>query len=391
MKITGKIGIAGPISTEPLIEYLNLCKVQHVPSGLGGSLVVHVVGELLRRGHEVSVYSLDSTIESSIILEGDNLTIFYGPWRLGKRMRDMFKAERAYLKEAILKDDPAFVHAYWTYEYAMAALASGKPNLITCQDSAFRVVGFNKDLYRFGRLLMNLYVLRKAARLTAVSPYTREAVKPFARGSITVVPNGIQDEIFHKDRDKMLNTSCPTVATILNGWGKRKNPKLAIKAFSLLKKRVPGTRLLMFGYGFEDGGPAEEWARSGKIREGIEFIGPVPYCRLMQQLDERKVDVLLHPALEETFGMVLIEAMAKRIPVIGGVESGGVPWVLSNGAAGLLVDVTSPEEIAEAMFRLVSDRALWTRYSEAGYESVRKRFHIEVVVDQYEELYQQLV
>jgi len=386
-----KIGIAGPIATKPLVKNLNESKIQDVPPGLGGYSVVPIVDELLLRGHEVTVFSLDRTINREVCLKGDNLTLLYGPFRSAKRMRDFFQIERTYLKQAILRNDCQFVHAHWTYEYAMAAIASGKPHLITCRDSAIHILRFNKDPYRFGRLLMNLYVLRKATRLSAVSEHIKKAIKPFARAPIAIVPNGIIDQAFYKDNNKVLDLSRPIVATVLNGWGRLKNSKSAIIAFSLLKKRVPAVNLIMFGNGFEPYGPAREWAKKKRIEEGIAFIGPLAYDELMQAFDENGIHVLLHPSLEESFGMVLIEALAKRIPVIGGVKSGGVPWVLDNGSAGLLVDVTSPDEMADAMFRLISDSNLWKKSSENGYESVRKRFHIKIVVDQYEELYKQLV
>lgn len=147
-----RIGIAAPIATEPLIDYLDLDKdARDIPPGLGGYSVVQIVKELLRRDHQVSVYSLDITVEKEACLKGDNLTISYGPYRSRKRMRDLFRVERMYIKEAIIRSNTPFVHAHWTYEFAMGALASGKPCLVTCRDSAFHILWLKRDLCRFGR------------------------------------------------------------------------------------------------------------------------------------------------------------------------------------------------------------------------------------------------
>jgi len=50
--------------------------------------------------------------------------------------------------------------------------------------------------------------------------------------------------------------------------------------------------------------------------------------------------------------MSLLEAMHAGVPIVGGMHSGGVPWVLANGDAGILVDIRKPPEIARGISRL---------------------------------------
>ena len=85
-------------------------------------------------------------------------------------------------------------------------------------------------------------------------------------------------------------------------------------------------------------------------------------------------DVLVHPALEESFRYTLIEAASVGTPVIGGVASGAVQWVLADGASGLLVDVTSPDRIAAAMRSLVSHPVRWSRLRLDAFEAGRQQF-----------------
>jgi len=89
--------------------------------------------------------------------------------------------------------------------------------------------------------------------------------------------------------------------------------------------------------------------------------------------------------------MVIIEALAKTIPVIGGENSGGVPWTLSFGEVGLLVDVRSPGKVAAAMLKLAQDSQLCQRLSETGYRKARAHFSIEAVTDAYERKYEEIV
>jgi glycosyltransferase involved in cell wall biosynthesis len=103
-----------------------------------------------------------------------------------------------------------------------------------------------------------------------------------------------------------------------------------------------------------------------------------------------EVDVLVHPSLVEAQPMALIEAMVRGIPVIGGESSGGVPWTLDHGRAGRLVDVRSPEAVAQAMLEFAADPELRQGYAERGLALARQRFHIVSVADAYQAVYAQL-
>jgi glycosyltransferase involved in cell wall biosynthesis len=178
-------------------------------------------------------------------------------------------------------------------------------------------------------------------------------------------------------------------ATALGGWGRLKNGGAAIEAFAIVRKVLPGVKMLMFGGGYSANGPAAAWARERGWDRGIEFRGQVPYSDIIDLL-ARRVDVLVHPSLEEAHPMPLIEAMSLGIPAIGGSAVGGVPWTLGDGEYGVLVDVRSPDQIASAMIRLVQDEEGRIELGAAARKSTKHRFHIEQIADQYEAIYAQL-
>jgi glycosyltransferase involved in cell wall biosynthesis len=74
-----------------------------------------------------------------------------------------------------------------------------------------------------------------------------------------------------------------------------------------------------------------------------------------------------------------------RIPVIGGLRSGGVPWALAYGRAGLLVDVTSPAAIAQGMRAMMQDAELRGTLARSGRERALKEFRLEEVARKYEQ------
>jgi glycosyltransferase involved in cell wall biosynthesis len=179
-------------------------------------------------------------------------------------------------------------------------------------------------------------------------------------------------------------------ATVLSGWSGLKNSELAIQAFALVHKKQPHSKLIMFGAGHGVNEVGEQWARAQGIQEGVEFAGLLPYSQLIERLCN-EVDILVHPALEEAQPMSLIEAMATGIPVIGGQSSGGVPWTLDDGKAGILVDITQPEQIAAAMLKLAEDSTERQRVGQAGLALAKQRFHIRVVADAYLQAYQDIL
>jgi glycosyltransferase involved in cell wall biosynthesis len=78
------------------------------------------------------------------------------------------------------------------------------------------------------------------------------------------------------------------------------------------------------------------------LHRNIELGGFVSPRELKGKLS--KMSILLHPALEESFGMAVAEAMALGLPVVAGVEAGGLPWLLDEGKAGFLTDVRDPKK-----------------------------------------------
>ena len=70
--------------------------------------------------------------------------------------------------------------------------------------------------------------------------------------------------------------------------------------------------MYMYGYDFEEGGPAWQWALSRGLSRNIEFCGFLPRHELQRKLS--KMSILLHPALEEACPMAILESMALGFP-----------------------------------------------------------------------------
>lgn len=394
-----KIGIAGPISTESIARFVD-ADVGMLPVGYRGApLLGTLIGELLARGHRVSAYTtsadLPLDLKQPVVAAGKQFKIYYAPQRkhslrmngrhLG-RIVDFFGLERQYLDQAIRMDAPDVVHAHWAYEFALAAIASGRPHVVTCHDAPLKVLKFMPNLYRFGRYLMARKVMATASALTTVSPYMRDLI---GRDEVSVIPNPLPPAVAQQkfDAHRKIDCAAPVVVMVANGWGKLKNAAAGMLAFAELRTTLAGARLKLFGSDFGVGEAAHCWAVANKVDAGVEFVGKLPYETLLREI--AKGDVLLHPSLEESFGMVVAEAMALGVPVVGGRASGAVPWVVGEG--GVVVDVTNVDAIVKALKQIVSDSKNWQRLRAEACQASQRRFGPNVVADAYERLYRQQI
>lgn len=96
--------------------------------------------------------------------------------------------------------------------------------------------------------------------------------------------------------------------------------------------------------------------------------------------------VAVLPSLREAQGISILEAMARRRPVVASA-AGGIPEVITDGVDGVLVPPADPDALAHAIGRLLADRVLRERIGEAGYRTVAERFSIDAQVKRIEAVY----
>jgi glycosyltransferase involved in cell wall biosynthesis len=387
------IAIAAPIATADLLIGLDPDVRNAFPQGRAEApLISHLILELLRQGHRVLAITTDRMLDDDqppFMYEQGNLTYVVVPSRQrifrpnGKRpgrTSDFFRFERKHILAVLQHYKPTVVHAHWTYEFAMAALAYDPNALITVHDNARLILKYIPTLERLFMLGMARYVFRKGRRFTAVSPYTAQSVQPWTAAPIQVVPNPVMTPVL----DEVVRPSHPVIAMAANGWALHKNLETALLAFKQIQQRHPSAVFLGYGTAFELGKQADDFCRTHAI-PNVHLLGLTPHQAMLQGIAQS--NLVLHTSLEESFGMVPAEAMACGVPVVAGQHSGAVPWVVGDG--GLLVDVTDATAIATAVDRLLTDPSLAQSLSQKARTNVASRFDLKHVTDQYMALYEQ--
>ena len=403
-----KIVVTGQADIRQLARYLD--EGQDIPPGNGGVPPIHEIRMLIEHGHEVVLVTLDSTISSEVVLRGEQLTVFVGPCRHDHAVRDLFRRERKYLATTIRAVDPDVVHAHWTYEYALGALDSGCPIVVTIHDAPLRVLRWNLPRHGHGHIagrlaqtshwafkaFMAWRVARRSRFNIAVSPHTRDHFKRIlrCRGSVEVIPNLMNPDVW-----KDLQTPGPaipppanpsfTCAAVLGTWGQLKNGKTLLEAFALVRDSGTESRLLLVGGDYGPRGIAARWARRHNLAAGVEFVGLITNLEVADLLES--ADLLTHPSREEACGMVIAEAQLASTAVIGGFSSGGVAWTLDYGVAGVLVDIESAEQLAGAIVALADDPVYRDELARAGHALAMRRYEPEAITTRIEESLQRCI
>jgi phosphatidylinositol alpha-mannosyltransferase len=154
-----------------------------------------------------------------------------------------------------------------------------------------------------------------------------------------------------------------------------------LAALPALVERFGEIEILIVGRGDED----ELREQAGDLAGHLRFLGQVDDATKASAL--RSADVYCAPNTGgESFGIVLVEAMAAGTPVVAS-NLDAFRRVLEDGAAGLLVPVEDPGALAEALVTVLTDDALRAGYVAAASEAVRQ-YDWQVVADDITMVYE---
>jgi glycosyltransferase involved in cell wall biosynthesis len=102
------------------------------------------------------------------------------------------------------------------------------------------------------------------------------------------------------------------------------------------------------------------------------------------------MDIFLLPTRDETFGIVLLEAMAAGLPVVAS-RVGGIPEIVSSDEVGWLVPSDDPSAVTGKLAELMRDRDLRVRFGEKARKSLIGHFDLQTHGMRLHEIYQDLL
>lgn len=223
-------------------------------------------------------------------------------------------------------------------------------------------------------------VMRYLHVYTAVSDSGAEYVAGLTDEPITIIPNGIDLKKYHKVTAK--KKSQTKTILYVGRLERRKGVKYLLQAYQLLAQDNPDIKLVIAG----DGPDREklELLTEDLHLPNVSFLGYVTEELKLQLLAE--ADLFCSPAIfGESFGIVLLEAMATGVVCVAGNNSGYSDVMQELGGLSI-VNPTDAQEFARRLDLLLNRedlRALWQDWAS----KYVKQFSYSNIVDRYEELY----
>lgn len=222
----------------------------------------------------------------------------------------------------------------------------------------------------------------------SLEEYRQKLTKPQRFFMPAIDPFEIKNREMHdRDTDERLAhygipTDLPLVVQI-SRFDRWKDPLGVVEAFKLARKDVDATLVLLGNVATDDPEGEEVYESLLGCREDRIIILSKQDTALVNAL-QRRAAVVLQKSLREGFGLTVAEAMWKGTPVIGG-RVGGIRHQIEDGVNGYLVG--SVAEAAERIVALLKDGKLRESLGKKARESVRKRFLMTRLVEDYLDLF----
>jgi trehalose synthase len=204
-----------------------------------------------------------------------------------------------------------------------------------------------------------------AQNLGTPQRFIMPAINPFSTTNKELSEAEIADRFAHYD----IPTDLPLVVQI-SRFDRWKDPKGVIEAFKIARREVDCTLVLVGNVATDDPEGQEVFASVCSQAEDRIRIFSVQDTALVNAL-QRKAAVVVQKSIREGFGLTVTEAMWKSAAVIGG-NVGGIKHQIEHGVNGFLVN--DVEETARRIVSLLKDPKLRERLGRNAHESVRKRF-----------------
>lgn len=321
-------------------------------TGGGERHLVDLTTALAARGHEVHLACASC---SPLIETFTNLKIPF----LEIPLRHALDVKSAWrLRRFIDEENFEIVHAHLARDYPLATLAvlgNNQAKLILTRHLTLPLKPFHRLTFR------------RSSRIIAVSHAVARSLQPLAaKDKIKVIHNGINTARFNREsatKNDLRSSFAPRADFVFGFVGElrpHKGVEDFLRAAAIIVNDFPAACFLICG---ADPTPAQKHFH--QIVTLIEKLNLASHVHLIGWLEQTEtfyhaIDAFVSPSRVEPFGLVIIEAMASRLPVIA-TRTDGAREIIENQVSGLLVDISDVEDLAAKMRLLITDTDLCRR------------------------------
>jgi phosphatidylinositol alpha-mannosyltransferase len=340
-----------------------------------GHRVSYLVGETKMRQYAGGrVYSLAKN--QSVTFNGNRLSI-------------PILADRQKIKNLLSKEQFDVLHVQVPYSPFMSQLVINHLPASTAIVGTFHIFPAS-SLARRGSSLLRVALsgsLKKFDQIVSVSQPAADFAKKAFGLNTAIVPNVINVASFNQKKTQKRPKNATYHIVFLGRLVKRKGCRQLLEAFDLLRQNVPGVRLTVAGAGPQRAA-LERYAVKNKLGDSVSFLG------FISEQDKAKLltaaDIACFPSLYgESFGIVLIEAMAAGAKVVLGGNNPGYASVMGKHKE-LLVDPRNTEQFANQMATLLRDQKLISKLHNWQLSEVKK-YDVHHVGPNIERMYRRAI
>ena len=228
--------------------------------------------------------------------------------------------------------------------------------------------------------------LQSANKIISVSPTLEneliKIISPFHQQKIICIPNGVDTELFYPDQNNNKNNDFLMLLSVIS-LDDNKNPFCLLEAFKILHIQGIKIKLNILGGG-ELQQQLQQFIDKNNLTQFINLLGWQPrheVARMMREI----CDIFVLPSRSETFGVVVIEAMASGKPVVS-TRCGGPESVIIEPYLGELCANDDPQSLASTIKKVADN------LNKYDFQKIRnhifKKYDFKVIVDKINSIYQ---
>ncbi len=224
-------------------------------------------------------------------------------------------------------------------------------------------------------------MINNADRIVAVSQAAKEFIRYFTDKDVAVIPNGVSVEEFAPGEKEFDGRSILFVGRLVY----RKGVHLLLEVMLRVVAELPDAHLTIAGTGYL--APfikhlAGDWG----LQRNVTIVLRPSRPELIELY--RRANVFVLPSIYgESFGIVALEAMASKTPIVA-ANQGGIGEIVKHGETGFLVKRGDVESMADYVIRLLEDKSCARAVSEKAFESVRN-YDWSVITPRIEKVYEE--
>jgi N-acetyl-alpha-D-glucosaminyl L-malate synthase BshA len=274
-----------------------------------------------------------------------------------------------------LRGDFDIIHAHYSIPQGFAGVlikkARGKPLLLTVHGSDLTVLGRSRLVQPVLK-----WIFGSTDIIIAVSSHMKALLIELGveAEKIRVIYNGAEAHMWAEEAEPRVIFIGALV------W--QKGVDILIEAFKDIKKKFNDISLFIVG-----DGPERE--RLGTLVERLG-VGNVEFRGYVADLDPvfTAKSVFVLPSRQEGFGIALLEAMARGVPVVGS-KTGGIPEIIRDGKNGFLFTAGNPTSLADAVIKIFEKEDERAKLIKGGLETV-KNFTWTKMAEETEDVYKEV-